>query len=153
MSELDSDTLKNLARRMLDDYDAVKSGTVFAEGLRLSILDAWRPQSAVAVLREERGESVVGYKIGCVWRGQSGDDGPHASRMGAALVERAAQGRRGSEESGLCQSRVRSRICDHAQPALRSVSECRTVMQIRCCVQLMMCWPYRTRSVLLKELR
>jgi 2-keto-4-pentenoate hydratase len=55
-----------LAERMLADYDAREPGTVFAEGLRLSLPEAWRLQSAVAGLREGRGETVVGYKIGCV---------------------------------------------------------------------------------------
>ena len=69
MSELDDQTLNALARRMLADYDAVDPGTVFAEGLRLSIPDAWRLQTAVAALREQRGETAVGYKIGCVCAG------------------------------------------------------------------------------------
>ncbi|MDH3662179.1 MAG: hypothetical protein OEU92_19480 [Alphaproteobacteria bacterium] len=69
MSELDNQTLNALARRMLADYDAVDPGTVFAEGLRLSIPDAWRLQTAVAALREQRGETAVGYKIGCVCAG------------------------------------------------------------------------------------
>jgi len=69
MPEQNDDTLDALAHRMLDDYDAVKPGTVFAEGLRLSIPEAWRLQAAVAALREQRGESVVGYKIGCVCKG------------------------------------------------------------------------------------
>lgn len=66
MADLDDDTLNAIARRMLADYDAVDPGTVFADGLRLSISDAWRLQTAVATLREQRGENVVGYKIGCV---------------------------------------------------------------------------------------
>lgn len=51
---------------MLKDYDAKTPGTAFADGFRLDIHDAWRLQSAVAGLREQRGETVVGYKIGCV---------------------------------------------------------------------------------------
>ena len=69
MSELDNGTLDTIAERMLADYDEVNPGTVFAEGLRLSIPDAWRLQTAVATLRERRGETVVGYKIGCVCKG------------------------------------------------------------------------------------
>lgn len=69
MSDLDDDTLHAIARRMLADYDAHNPGTVFADGLRLSISDAWRLQSAVATLREKRSECVVGYKIGCVCPG------------------------------------------------------------------------------------
>ena len=58
--------LDSLAERMLADYDAVNPGTVFKEGLRLQINDALRLQTAVTHLREARGETVIGYKIGCV---------------------------------------------------------------------------------------
>ncbi len=69
MSELNDERVEAIAERMLADYDAANPGTVFAEGLRLSIPDAWRLQTAVAALREQRGEAVVGYKIGCVCKG------------------------------------------------------------------------------------
>jgi 2-keto-4-pentenoate hydratase len=55
-----------LAPRMLADYDAHNPGTVFGEGLRLTMPDAWALQSAVTTLREQRGERVIGYKIGMV---------------------------------------------------------------------------------------
>ena len=58
--------ITTLAERMLEDYDSHNPGTVFAEGLRLSITDAYRLQAQVAQLRERRGEQLVGYKIGCV---------------------------------------------------------------------------------------
>ena len=54
-----------LARRQLADFDRHEPGTVFADGLRLSITDAYRVQSLVAELRERRGEPVMGYKVGC----------------------------------------------------------------------------------------
>jgi 2-oxo-hept-3-ene-1,7-dioate hydratase len=66
MSRLAEDTLNSIANQMLIDYDARNPGTVFADGLRLELTEAWRLQSAVARLREQRGETVVGYKIGCV---------------------------------------------------------------------------------------
>ncbi len=55
-----------LAERMLSDYDARNPGTVFGEGLRLSLDEAWKLQGAVADLRRQRGEKAIGYKIGCV---------------------------------------------------------------------------------------
>ena len=55
-----------LAERMLEDYDRHHPGTPFAEGLRLSVDDAYRLQGQVAQLREQRGERLVGYKIGCI---------------------------------------------------------------------------------------
>ena len=66
MSQLAEDTLNSIADQMLIDYDAKNPGTAFADGLRLELTEAWRLQSAVARLREDRGETVVGYKIGCV---------------------------------------------------------------------------------------
>ena len=60
---LDLDTL---ATRMLRDYDRHTPGTPFADGLHLSIDEAYRLQSRVAQRREARDEQVVGYKIGCV---------------------------------------------------------------------------------------
>ncbi|MEL6996911.1 MAG: hypothetical protein AAFP68_01515 [Pseudomonadota bacterium] len=66
---LDDVSLKTLAERMLADYDNATPGTVFGEGLRLKIDEAWQLQAAVAALREARGEQVVGYKIGCVFEG------------------------------------------------------------------------------------
>lgn len=67
MREINSDhNFSLLARRMLSDYDAKIPGTLFGEGLRLSITDAFKLQTAVTNLREQRGEKVVGYKLGCV---------------------------------------------------------------------------------------
>ena len=61
--------LSALATQMLIDYDTHHPGTVFSDGLRLELDDAWRLQAAVVALREQRGETVVGYKIGCVAEG------------------------------------------------------------------------------------
>lgn len=66
---IEEGALQALARRMLADYDAVTPGTAFADGLTLSIDDAWRLQSAVAALREHRGEQIIGYKIGATSEG------------------------------------------------------------------------------------
>jgi len=66
---LDDAELKTIAARMLADYDAATPGTIYAEGFRLEVDDAWRLQTAVTRLREARGENVVGYKIGCVFPG------------------------------------------------------------------------------------
>ena len=51
---------------MLQDYDFNTPGTIFRDNFRISIVDAWRIQSAVTNLREQRGEEVIGYKIGCI---------------------------------------------------------------------------------------
>ena len=60
MAQLEEDTLNTIAHQMLADYDAVEPGKIFADGLRLGVPDAWRVQTAVTHLREQRGESVVG---------------------------------------------------------------------------------------------
>ena len=65
MSRLDETRLNAIADRLLNDFDAHHPGTEFADGLRLEIDDAWRVQGVVTQLREQRGESVIGYKIGC----------------------------------------------------------------------------------------
>jgi len=67
--KLDDDNLNTIATRMLVDYDAGKPGSVFAEGFRLELSDAWRLQTAVTLLREARGEHIIGYKVGCVSSG------------------------------------------------------------------------------------
>lgn len=53
------------ASRQLADYDARQPGTMFAEGVVLDVAQAYELQSAVAQLRRDRGERVIGYKVGC----------------------------------------------------------------------------------------
>ena len=67
--------IARLAEQMLRDYDAHAPGTPFTDGLRMSINDAYRLQTRVAQLRELRGERPVGYKIGCVCRGNQEQNG------------------------------------------------------------------------------
>ncbi len=56
-----------LARRQLADYDARRPGRLFADSAAaLAVEEAYALQLAMAQLRRERGERVVGYKIGCV---------------------------------------------------------------------------------------
>ena len=69
MTPLEEETLIPLAQRMLADYDSNNPGTIFSEGFRLNVSDAWRLQAAVADLREARGEIIVGFKIGAVCKG------------------------------------------------------------------------------------
>lgn len=59
--------LDQLARRQLADYDAACPGLVFAEPeFDLTVPEAYELQFRVASLRQLRGESVAGYKVGCV---------------------------------------------------------------------------------------
>ena len=54
------------AHKILDDYDAKTPSGIFKDKISISIEDALRIQLAVTNLREQRGEEVIGYKIGCV---------------------------------------------------------------------------------------
>ena len=66
LSPLNKYEVENYAHKMLSDYDTKNPGRIFKEKIRISNGDAWRIQSAVADLRQKRGEQVIGYKIGCV---------------------------------------------------------------------------------------
>ena len=71
----ETNDITRLAEQMLRDYDAQAPGTLFADGLRLSVTEAYRLQTQVAQLRELRGEHVTGYKIGCVCQGNQDKNG------------------------------------------------------------------------------
>ncbi|MBI3682041.1 MAG: fumarylacetoacetate hydrolase family protein [Acidobacteria bacterium] len=59
--------LELLARRMLEDYDRHRPGTAFLDpALDLSLVEAYSLQLAVAQLRQQRGERIAGYKVGCL---------------------------------------------------------------------------------------
>jgi 2-keto-4-pentenoate hydratase len=60
--------LQELAQRMLADYDARTPGQRFAEPPDLTTVQAYALQAEIARLREERGEKVIGYKVGCTSR-------------------------------------------------------------------------------------
>jgi 2-keto-4-pentenoate hydratase len=57
--------LQRLALDLLADQDARAPGQWFVRPRELTVAQAYEVQSAIARLRERRGEKVVGYKIGC----------------------------------------------------------------------------------------
>jgi 2-keto-4-pentenoate hydratase len=57
--------LRRLALRMVADYDARTPGLLFGEPLDMTAVQAYALQTEIARLREERGENVIGYKVGC----------------------------------------------------------------------------------------
>jgi 2-keto-4-pentenoate hydratase len=66
MSTLEKSTTA-LAVRLLLDYDLHHPGLAFADPtLSLTLSEAYEIQFQVAALRQARGETVAGYKIGCV---------------------------------------------------------------------------------------
>jgi 2-keto-4-pentenoate hydratase len=76
--------LHELARRMLADYDARTPDGLFGEQIDLTIAEAYLLQAEIARLREERGERVIGFKVGCTSRTiqlQLGVDEPIFGRL------------------------------------------------------------------------
>jgi 2-keto-4-pentenoate hydratase len=76
--------IKRWAARQLADYDARRPGTLFAEGVVLDVAGGYELQSAVAQLRCDRGERIIGYKVGCTSpqiRAQLGIDHCVAGRL------------------------------------------------------------------------
>ena len=66
MNELYQNKLDQYAKKILEDYDSNNPGTIFKTKLKLSNDDALLIQAKVSKLRVNRGEKVLGYKIGCV---------------------------------------------------------------------------------------
>jgi 2-keto-4-pentenoate hydratase len=59
--------IAELAKQQLIDYDRHRPGSLFEDPrLKLSIASACALQFEVARLREQRGEAIAGYKIGCI---------------------------------------------------------------------------------------
>ena len=66
MSHLSQKELDLFTNKILEDYDAKNPGTIFKDKIKLTNEEALIIQSNVAKLRENRGEEIIGYKIGCV---------------------------------------------------------------------------------------
>ena len=66
MSDLSTKELEKFSIKILEDYDNKMPGSIFREKKRINNEDALLIQSNVAKLRKNRGEEVIGYKIGCV---------------------------------------------------------------------------------------
>jgi 2-keto-4-pentenoate hydratase len=59
------DEIRRMALSMLADYDARTPGKMFSRPVDLTIPQSYELQNEIARLREERGEKIIGYKIGC----------------------------------------------------------------------------------------
>ena len=66
MGNLSIKEIEKFSKKILEDYDNKIPGSIFKEKQRITNEDAILIQSKVASLREQRGEEVIGYKIGCV---------------------------------------------------------------------------------------
>jgi 2-keto-4-pentenoate hydratase len=58
--------LRELARRMLMDNDARTPNQIFRQPPTLTIDQACQLQGEIGRLREQRGEKIIGYKVGCI---------------------------------------------------------------------------------------
>jgi 2-keto-4-pentenoate hydratase len=78
-------SLKSLASRQWDDYQAATPGTVFADPqFSMTLDEAYAVQIETARLRCASGDSIAGYKIGCIGPGmieQFGMSGPIHARI------------------------------------------------------------------------
>ena len=66
MNEFNQKDLNEYANTILKDYDSNNPSSIFKTKIKLSNKDALLIQSKVTKLRINRGEQVMGYKIGCV---------------------------------------------------------------------------------------
>ncbi|MDC0233575.1 hypothetical protein OAJ76_01100 [Candidatus Pelagibacter sp.] len=66
MIKLNQKELNEYANTILNDYDSNNPSSIFKTKIKLSNNDALLIQSKVTKLRINRGEQVMGYKIGCV---------------------------------------------------------------------------------------
>jgi 2-keto-4-pentenoate hydratase len=65
---VDTTELHRLAVRQLADIDALTPNRLFAHSPELTAAEAYQLQEEIARLREQRGETVIGYKVGCTSR-------------------------------------------------------------------------------------
>ena len=66
MIKLNQKELNEYANTILNDYDSNNPSSIFKTKIKLSNNDALLIQSKISKLRIDRGEEVMGYKIGCV---------------------------------------------------------------------------------------
>ena len=66
MSKHSKNELDIFSNKILEDYDSKNPSTIFKDKIKLTNEDALIIQANVARLRENRGEEIIVYKIGCV---------------------------------------------------------------------------------------
>ena len=58
--------IHDVAKSLLQDFDNRRPGASFAHrNLKLNIEQAYELQFAIASMRKQRGEKIIGYKVGC----------------------------------------------------------------------------------------
>ena len=66
MSKHSKNELDIFSNKILEDYDSKNPSIIFKDKIKITNEEALIIQSNVARLRENRGEEIIGYKIGCV---------------------------------------------------------------------------------------
>jgi len=66
MSNLSKKDLDLFSNKILEDYDSKNPSSIFKDKIKITNEDALIIQSNVARLRVNRGDQIIGYKIGCV---------------------------------------------------------------------------------------
>ena len=66
MDRLSSKDLDLFSNKILEDYDSKNPSSIFKDKIKITNEDALIIQSNVARLRVNRGDQIIGYKIGCV---------------------------------------------------------------------------------------
>ena len=66
MDRLSSKDLDLFSNKILEDYDSKNPSLIFKDKIKITNEDALIIQSNVARLRVNRGDQIIGYKIGCV---------------------------------------------------------------------------------------
>ena len=66
MSHLSTEDLDLFSNKILKDYDSKNPSSIFKDKIKITNEDALIIQSNVARLRVNRGDQIIGYKIGCV---------------------------------------------------------------------------------------
>ena len=66
MTELTQNELESYAQKILNDYDLKNPSVLFKNNINISVSDAYKIQSITTNIRLERGEKIIGYKIGSI---------------------------------------------------------------------------------------
>ena len=66
MTKLTQNELESYAQKILNDYDLKNPSVLFKNNINISVSDAYKIQSITTNFRLERGEKIIGYKIGSI---------------------------------------------------------------------------------------
>ena len=100
--------LQIYAKQILNDYDKKKSSILFKNDINITVAEAYKIQSLVTELRIQRGEKVIGYKIGCVSKQTQKEMGFNQPALGTLW------------KSELYESGVKLNKEDYSNPALEA---------------------------------